>query len=178
MPVASIRSAEDSGAGTGGVAGGIAGGVGPDGGGVEGGVGPDGGVGVGPEGGVGVDGLPGGRGVPEPIGKDGSGGAKTPTGETPGTAGGVAIVVAGGGVTGISAGAGVSILANSTPPSAISIAADAGSFLAFGATGTVERRFPHRVRAMFAPSLRTVSPARIVTAFFVQKISLPIRYET
>ncbi len=41
-----------------------------------------------------------------------------------------------------------------------------------------DRQFPHRVRAMLVPSVRTVSPAGITTFLLVQKTSSPWRYET
>lgn len=50
-----------------------------------------------------------------------------------------------------------------------------GSAGEVGAIGTSEMRLPQRARARCTPSLRTVSPASIVTFFFVQKMRSPRR---
>ncbi len=153
--------------------GGTVGGVPEDGGGVAGGV---------PEVGGGVPGPgpdpPGDDGVPPPPTVNGTPGKKNPSGGAPGTGatGGVSMEVIGGGATGNSTGD--SLFASSTAGLAASIASVAGSVLETGATGASDKRLPQRVRAMCVPSLNTVSPAGISTAFLVQKILLPIRYET
>jgi len=71
--------------------------------------------------------------------------------------------------------AGVPMLARSTAGSGLSTASGAGSMFDTGARGTADRRFPHRVRTILEPSVKTVSPARNVIGFLVQKIALPIR---
>jgi len=55
------------------------------------------------------------------------------------------------------------------------IVSSAGSAGEVGATGTSEMRLPQRVRARCTPSVRRVSPACIVTLFFVQKMRSPRR---
>jgi len=157
--------------------GGTVGGVPEDGGGVAGGV-PEVGGGVpGPPGVPGPD-PPGDDGVPPPPTVNGTPGKKNPSGGAPGTGatGGVSMEVIGGGATGNSTGD--SLFASSTAGLAASIASVAGSVLETGATGASDKRLPQRVRAMCVPSLKTVSPAGISTAFLVQKILFPIRYET
>jgi len=140
----------------------------------------------GPEGGGGVAGVPGVTG-PEPPGVDGvpppptvngTPGKKNPRGGAPeiGVAGGVSIEVIGGGAIGNSTGD--SLFASSTAGLAAPIASGAGSVLEIGATGASDKRLPQRVRAICGPSLKTVSPAGISTAFLVQKMLFPIRYET
>jgi hypothetical protein len=71
--------------------------------------------------------------------------------------------------------AGVSMLASSTAPSALSMASGVGSFFETGKTGATERRFPHRVRTILDPSVKTLSPACNVSGFFVQKMAFPMR---
>src|SRR5580698_234241 len=145
--------------------GGTVGGVPEDGGGVAGGV---------PEVGGGVPGPgpdpPGDDGVPPPPTVNGTPGKKNPSGGAPGTGatGGVSMEVIGGGATCNSTGD--SLFASSTAGLAASIASVAGSVLETGATGASDKRLPQRVRAMCVPSLKTVSPAGISTAFLVQKM--------
>ena len=170
-----MSNSAGSGAEMGGVddPGGTVGGVPEDGGGVAGGD---------PEVGGGVPGPgpdpPGDDGVPPPPTVNGTPGKKNPSGGAPGTGatGGVSMEVIGGGATGNSTGD--SLFASSTAGLAASIASVAGSVLETGATGASDKRLPQRVRAMCVPSLKTVSPAGISTAFLVQKILFPIRYET
>jgi hypothetical protein len=71
--------------------------------------------------------------------------------------------------------AGVAMLASSTLPAGASIASGMGSIFETGATGTTDKRFPHRIRAMFEPSVKTGSPAAIVIGFLIQKTLLPMR---
>src|ERR1700678_1912826 len=159
-PAASSSRAEGSGVAIGG---------GPGGGGPRGGMGGGGPSGGGAAGEPGFPGVPGGNEPPpEPTGKIGKKGRKIPDAGT----GSCAIAVVGGGTMGNSAG--VSMLASSAE-AALSIVSGVGSTLDMGATGTADKRFPHRVRAIFAPSVRIASPARTVNGFLVQKMELPMR---
>src|SRR5580698_4996465 len=130
-----------------------------------GGVGGPDGVGGPLGGGSGPVGIPGVDGVP-PIGK--SGGMIGTKMEAGVCGGGTTIVVAGGAASGNSSED--SGAASSPPAAGISIASGNGSVFSTDPTGASEMRFPQRVRAMCSPSVTTVSPARRVSLFFVQKI--------
>ena len=91
----------------------------------------------------------------------------------PGVCSGTTIVVVGGATSGNAGN--VSGAAKSAPSAGIAIASGAGSSFSTGPTGTSDKRFPQRVRAVCSPSVTTVSPAGIVSLFFVQKMRLPMR---
>lgn len=83
------------------------------------------------------------------------------------------IPVVGGATSGISGGA--TNIASGPRAAGSSMASGEGSAISTGSPGTSERRLPQRVRAICAPSVRTVSPSGRVILFFVQKMRLPTR---